>query len=229
MTFLPHLGERIGMTKKVVLALGYLALLTSFAGTAMADAITFSFIFGPPVVIDSTGLTAGPALNVVVSDTRIPTYFTLIGTASISTGAAVPTTYVATSTSLSAQFMPGGANDVLVLSPSCGGVCLAGSFNGDGTYAATMYGTGSFQGLFHVDYVNPYITSLFGDPNAWLATGSDSLNTAFNVFSPHGTSATATLTGGTVTFQTPVPEPGTIALLGAGFLSLAGVVRQKLQ
>jgi len=221
------------MTKKVVLALGCLALLTSFASTAMADAITFSFIFGPPVAIDSSGLSAGPALVLAVSDTRIPTYHLLTGLASVSTGPAAPTTYVATAASLNAQFLPGTGTEVLVLSPSCAGgampgTCLSGSLNSNGSYAATLFGTGSFQALFQVDYVSPYITSLFGDPYGWLPTGSDSLNTAFNVFVPEGNSATATLTGGTITFQTPVPEPGTLALFGSGILGLAGVIRRKL-
>jgi hypothetical protein len=201
----------------------------------MADAITFSFVFGPPVTIATTGLSAGPALVLLVSDTKIPTFFPLTGSASVSTGPAAPTTYQATASSLSAQFMPGVGTEILVLSPSCvggamPGTCLSGSLNTNGKYAATLFGTGSFQALFQVDYVSPFITSLFGDPYGWLQTGSDSLNTAFNVFTNHGTTASAILTGGAITFQTPsVPEPGTLALFGSGILGLAGVIRRKLR
>ena len=222
------------MTKKLVLAVGCLALLTSFASTAMADAITFSFVFGPPVTIATTGLSAGPALVLLVSDTKLSTFFPLIGTASITTGPAAATTYQATGSALSAQFLAGPGTEVLALSSACvggamPGTCLAGSLNSNGKYAATLFGTGSFQALFHVDYVSPYITSLFGDPYGWLPQGSDSLNTAFNQFSPGGNSATAILTGGAITFQTPVPEPGTLALFGSGLLGIAGLIRRKLQ
>jgi hypothetical protein len=218
----------------MVLALGCLALLTSFASTAMADAITFSFVFGPPVTIDTTGLNAGPALVLLVSDTKIPAFFPLTGSASVSTGPAAPTTYQATASTLSAQFLPGVGTEILVLSGSCTGgahpgTCLSGSLNSNGKYAATLFGTGSFQALFQVDYVSPYVTSLFGDPNSWLPQGSDSLNTAFNMFTNGGSSASAILTGGAITFQTSVPEPGTLALCGSGILGLAGLIRRKLR
>jgi hypothetical protein len=214
------------MTKKIALALGCLALLVSFSGAAYADAITFSFIFGPPVTIDTTGLTAGPALVVIVSDTLHNWFFPLTGQAFVSTGPAAPSTYQATTSALTASFLTGPGTEVWVNSPSCGGACLLGSSNGNGQYAATLFGTGSFQALFHVDYVSPFITSLFLQPNSWAPQGSDSLNTAFNMFTNGGQSATALLTGGAITFQT-VPEPGTLALLGSGAIGLAGLIRKK--
>lgn len=54
------------------------------------------------------------------------------------------------------------------------GVCLQGILNSNGQYTATLGGTGSFQALFTVTYVSPYIPALFGDPYGWLPTGSDS-------------------------------------------------------
>ena len=108
------------------------------------------------------------------------------------------------------------------------GVCLEGIQNSNGEYVGTKNGTGSFQGLFTVTYVSPYITSLFGEPNSWLPAGSDSLNTSANKFKNLGKTDTASLSGGAITFET-VPEPGTLGMLGTGLLGLAGVLRRKLQ
>jgi hypothetical protein len=94
------------MMKKITLALGCLALLASFTSVARADAISFSLLFSPnPVTVNTTGLTAGPSLVLLVSDTKIPAVFSLVGTANISTGPA--STYVAAGNALTAQFLPG--------------------------------------------------------------------------------------------------------------------------
>jgi PEP-CTERM motif len=220
------------MTKKSTLVLPCLALLVSLSSVALADAITFTFLGSlQPVHINSTGFSAGPALVLLVSDTQIPATNLLVGAASISTGAAA--SYTAAAGVVTAQYLPGPGVEVDVNSASCvggamPGVCLQGSSNSNGQYVGTRLGTGSFQALFQVDYVSPYITSLFGDPNQWLPSGSDSLNTAANLFKNGGTKDDALLTGGTISLQTPVPEPGSLALLGSGILGLATVIRRKL-
>jgi len=220
------------MIKKLTLTLGGLVLLASFTGIARADAITFSFVSSATAVhADATGLTAGPARVLLVSDTKIPTDYSLLGNASISTGPA--SSYSATSNFVSAQYLPGPGIEVKVNSASCvggtlPGVCLEGTQNSNGEYVGTKNGTGSFQGLFTVTYVSPYITSLFGEPNSWLPAGSDSLNTSANKFKNLGKTDTASLSGGAITFET-VPEPGTLGMLGTGLLGLAGVLRRKLQ
>lgn len=212
------------MIKKLTLALGCLALLASFTSTARADAITFTFVGGPLVNIDSTGLSAGPSTVLLISDTKLNLVFSFLGTATLSTGAA--TSYTSTASTLSAVYGAGGS--VLVTSAACGGTCLTGNLNANGAYAAALGQTGSFQGLFNVTYVSPVITSMFADPNTWLPVGSDSLNTGHNAFTPGGTTAQADLLGGQISFQT-IPEPASLALFGTGILGLAGVIRRKLR
>jgi PEP-CTERM motif len=218
------------LTKKLTLTLGCFALLASFTGVARADAISFNFVFSPtPVTVNATGLSAGPALVLLVSDTKIPAVFSLVGTATISTGPA--SSYVAAGNVLVAQFLPGAGIEVEVDSAQCTGtgVCLQGILNSNGEYSATLLGTGSLQALFTVTYVNPYIPALFGDPSGWQPTGSDSLTTSVNQFKNGGNTDSATLGGGSITYQTPVPEPSSLALVGSGVLGLASLIRRKMK
>ncbi len=218
--------------KKLLVALGCLGLLATLSNVALADAITFSFVTArSPVRINASGLSAGPASVLLVSDSDLNEYFSLIGTAMISTGAA--STYVASGGNLTAQFLPGPGIEVQVDSASCTGgahpgICLEGILNSNGQYTATAHGTGSFQALYTVTYVSPYVPTLFGDAKGWQTTGSDSLTTSANVFRNNSTTDSAALGGGSITYQTPVPEPSTLLMLGTSMIGLAGVIRRKL-
>ena len=224
------------MTKKLVLVFGCLALLTSLATIAQADAITFTYMHGkgtPAVHVDTTGVSLVNAQQFLVTDTTTDVSMPLVGFVQVSTGSA--TSYTAAMGLLAATFAPGTGLNVQVDAPACvggslPGICLQGTANG-GSYAATRGGTGSFESLFKVTYVSPFVTSLFGLPNTWQSVGSDSFTTSDNVFVDRGSTDTARLGSGQVTFQTPVgsgvPEPGTLALMGSGILGMAGLIRRR--
>jgi hypothetical protein len=110
-------------------------------------------------------------------------------------------------------------------------ICFEGEENG-GTYSAKTTTTGSFQGQFTVVYVNPVIPEKFGDSLLFTPIGSDSLNSGINTFTLGAggviTADKATLTGGTITYETPaLPEPASLVLFGSGLLALAGAVRRR--
>ena len=223
------------MNKKLILVLGCLALLTSLSTLAQADAITFAFFGGnktPPVKIDTSGVSLVNGSLLAVKDTTTNSVNFLTGSVNISTGTA--SSYNAAGGVLVAQFNPGSGVEVEVDSASCvggsmPGICLQGTVNTTGTYVATFGSTGSFQALFKVAYVSPYITSLFGLPNTWLQVGSDSFTTSDNIFANGGSTDVAQLGAGGVTFQTAsVPEPGTLALIGTGILGMAGLIRRRM-
>ena len=217
--------------KKLTLALGCIALLASFTSFAMADQISFGFVFAPSTIaVNASGLTVTNALNLTVSDATTMAAALLTGTATLSTGPA--SSYSNAGNIVTAAYSSGGA--VEVDSAACAGgsmpgVCLVGVANGNGQYSTSSPGLGgSFQGLFTVTYTSPYIATLFGPSAAGFvpSSGSDGISTGNNhATSP--TTATAILGGGSITYSTPVPEPGTLALLGSGMLALAGYARRK--
>jgi hypothetical protein len=225
------------MRKNLPVLAGSLALVLSLAGVARADDISFSVVSGKTggLTANPTGFNSGNGTVVLVSDTDLNEMFLLGGTASVTAGASTSytTSGAGAGKTLNATYADGAGIDVIVKSGSCGvtQICFEGEENG-GTYSAKTTTTGSFQGQFTVVYVNPVIPEKFGDSLLFTPIGSDSLNSGINTFTLGAggviTADKATLTGGTITYETPaLPEPASLVLFGSGLLALAGAVRRR--
>ncbi len=220
------------MLKRATLTLACLALVASFSGIARADAISFSFLFGGTAIVqnNASGLSAGPGVVLVVSDDDTATYIAVNGAAIVSTGGS--TSWGVSSGIFNASFGPGGSVSVTaptgVCPPDCGPTLVSGTMEDGSLYSAALGGgNGSFHGLFSVTYVSPKILALFGLGPSFLPDGAVSLNSSSNNMVT-ATKDSATLAGGTVTINTPTPEPGTLALCGTGIIGLASVLRRKI-
>src|SRR5271169_5761099 len=196
------------MNKKVILALGCVALLAVFTSTAMADAITFSYSVTSGTVptianqFGSPSLTGGPvggaAGSVTVKDTN--TALTLFLPAG-STGMIQSDNnvfYSSGTTTLVATYAGSGATQVQVVSSYCGGVCLSGT-NNFGTYTAAKGDGGGFGGVFSVTFVSPAILAFFGDSTDVVnPNGGTAFTTHSNTWTTGGTTSSAQFGSGTI-------------------------------
>jgi len=198
------------------------------AASAVADQINFNFTTGAPNSVTATsaaGLVSGPSMLQNISDTT--TGVVIAQSGKYVTGNTGPAINLAQFTNLViGAFTASGPNSVLV-EDSANNVLVAGVMQDGGSLLSTVpNGTGSFLATFNVTYVSPAALALFGLGPGFLPDGSVALtlgNAKFN-----GTTFTAAIGGGSVTIQTPVPEPGTLALFGSGIIGLAGLLRRKI-
>lgn len=189
-----------------------------------ADEITFSCIAqnnNPDVFASTAGFTAGPCLNVLVSDSAKGLRFPLLGQFNVSAGAA--SSFVITSSQVNGTFGAGGTNSVSIVgsSPFLQGDMLAGGDLG-ATYPG---GTGSFQGIFDVTQVDPAVLALFGSRLRFDPRGSVSVTFGQNAVV--GSQLEGVIGGGTATIViTTIPEPKGLGFLGAVVMALGMGIRK---
>jgi hypothetical protein len=211
--------------KKAVFTLIFV-IFASFL--AFSDEITFSFIeLNAPVVnltSNLSGMTAGPALNIVVSDTTKHLEFPLSGFFTASTGAA--TTITSNTSIYEAEYGTGGSVGI-----SGGGITfVAGSPMFDHSHLISNRGEdeGAFAGEFHVTSVDPSVLAMFGLPDKWNPDGSVSVT--FGQAHVSGDVLTGVIGGGTVTIETPAPvaENASLIFYGTGLIASFWFAKRRL-
>ena len=227
------------MSKKVIAALGCLALLASFAIVANADQITIgpSIKGNDLIVTDPKG--AGPT-TIGFTNNNTPSV-TLQGTASYpdTTPFSGPYTFTFGSGTLPflTEVSPSIYNVTMGTAPLTLDVCIISCANQlDGTVVISYLSDANpallnISGTITVTKVTGILYNDFaGGPGSldFDVTLSRTVNSVDYVYGHRGKSTQGTISSGEV-IGTPVPEPGTLALLGSGLIGLAGILRRKSQ
>ena len=98
------------------------------------------------------------------------------------------------------------------------GVLFSGTFSGPVTWTLTTLANGT-----HNYTLTGVVTGMMGGTNVNGVTVQLTINTGKGFYN-----GTTLISGGDTTVMSSVPEPSTLAMMGTGLLSLAGVLRRKI-
>lgn len=227
---------------KKFLVLGFMAvMMMSFAGGLQAAVLDFSVISPTTGTISYAG-GANPLVGTNISVDLVAGIDT-----PLNTGVNVPlsgallnftTGNLSGSTSTSWTF-GGGASSSIILT---GGVDLNGSGIGTGDIALgstlfsgtfgtaavyTQSGTFRIAGSSFTDTKNAALAAFFGLSGVPIWSGNFNISFDASGSPPGGFTSTQLYSGDIV--NNPVPEPGTMMLLGSGLIGLAGWGRKKFR
>jgi hypothetical protein len=212
---------------KILRALLFCLFLTT---AALADQITFSFISSPGNPRDFTasqsgGVSAGPGLNVLVSDATSGVHVPFDGIVTASTGPA--TSFTMTPLFILGTFAAGSADSVSIVDPMTGAPIVTGTMNANAGLLALLSGAGSFLGTFDVSFVDPTLLGMFDLSPVFGSSGSISMTFAQTNVSASGT-VSGVIGGGALTVTaSPVRESASALYFATGLLLIILGLRWK--